>query len=271
MLSGGLHVGASAATSSDGAMAPPVAETKTKARTRKGRAKRSPSLGVHMFGSRIYCEVIRRVVDAGAVRRATGVRVHESLTPGSARMLWHPNTREAADLLADPATCSASQIVNGFPGMRGVSCKRELARLLNRLRELHPDAMAFYPRTYVLPEDLPALRAATRKGKGKGASKGAGKAKGTDDSSKCSIFIFKPDEASQGDGIYLMEDTHDIDSGRKADVPAVVQEYLERPLLLDGYKFDCESPRWLNALLLFWSWLCMSRFVCSRVWLRPAD
>ena len=65
-------------------------------------------------------------------------------------------------------------------------------------------------------------------------------------SHQTSVFIVKPDSSSQGRGIYLVKNPLDADSKAKEEEPAIherttdviVQKYLGRPFLLDGYKFD---------------------------------
>ena len=48
-------------------------------------------------------------------------------------------------------------------------------------------------------------------------------------------FIVKPDEGSQGEGIYLIRDPSEY---LKTDRRMIVQEYLDKPFLLDNLKFD---------------------------------
>lgn len=52
-------------------------------------------------------------------------------------------------------------------------------------------------------------------------------------------FIVKPDGGSQGDGIYLIRDPSELKlvAGSQAK-QAVVQEYINKPLLIDKLKFD---------------------------------
>lgn len=52
-------------------------------------------------------------------------------------------------------------------------------------------------------------------------------------------FIVKPDGGSQGDGIYLIRDPSDLKlmTGSQAK-QGVVQEYIQKPLLIDKLKFD---------------------------------
>ena len=49
------------------------------------------------------------------------------------------------------------------------------------------------------------------------------------------VYIVKPDEGSQGDGIYLITDPKDYMFNNKN---YIVQEYIARPFLLERLKFD---------------------------------
>lgn len=62
-------------------------------------------------------------------------------------------------------------------------------------------------------------------------------------------FIVKPDGGCQGDGIYLIKDPSDIRlSGTLQRRPAVVQEYICKPLLIDKLKFDIRLYVLLKSL-----------------------
>lgn len=59
------------------------------------------------------------------------------------------------------------------------------------------------------------------------------------DSTVNPTFIVKPDGGSQGDGIYLIRDPSDLKLMAGSQTKqAVVQEYIQRPLLIDKLKFD---------------------------------
>lgn len=62
-------------------------------------------------------------------------------------------------------------------------------------------------------------------------------------------FIVKPDSGSQGDGIYLIRDPSDLKlmAGSPAK-QAVVQEYIQKPLLIDKLKFDIRLYVLLKSL-----------------------
>ncbi|XP_075761539.1 tubulin polyglutamylase TTLL11 isoform X3 [Pelodiscus sinensis] len=62
-------------------------------------------------------------------------------------------------------------------------------------------------------------------------------------------FIVKPDGGCQGDGIYLIKDPSDIRlAGNLQCRPAVVQEYISKPLLIDKLKFDIRLYVLLKSL-----------------------
>nr|XP_035963704.1 tubulin polyglutamylase TTLL11 isoform X2 [Halichoerus grypus] len=62
-------------------------------------------------------------------------------------------------------------------------------------------------------------------------------------------FIVKPDSGCQGDGIYLIKDPSDIRrAGSLQSRPAVVQEYICKPLLIDKLKFDIRLYVLLKSL-----------------------
>ncbi|XP_074871552.1 tubulin polyglutamylase TTLL11 isoform X3 [Carettochelys insculpta] len=62
-------------------------------------------------------------------------------------------------------------------------------------------------------------------------------------------FIVKPDGGCQGDGIYLIKDPSEIRlAGNLQSRPAVVQEYISKPLLIDKLKFDIRLYVLLKSL-----------------------
>ncbi|CAG9315026.1 unnamed protein product [Blepharisma stoltei] len=107
------------------------------------------------------------------------------------------------------------QKINHFPGMYNVSRKNYLAYNLMKLKKLFPDEYDFFPRTWVVPCDMGDLKAYMQL-------------------KKNSYFIVKPEASCQGRGIFLTKRFDEIDSSEKH----VVQEYIEKPFLIDGLKFD---------------------------------
>ncbi|CAF4657120.1 unnamed protein product [Rotaria sp. Silwood1] len=115
--------------------------------------------------------------------------------------------------------------VNKFPGMNDLLRKVHLTRLLNNMRSLFPNDFDFYPKTWFLPEQTQQFKDDVRyihqQDKKHNRS--------------LTTFIVKPSDGSQGEGIYLLRDpAHCIVTNRQH----VAQEYIDRPLLINGLKFD---------------------------------
>lgn len=132
------------------------------------------------------------------------------------RFVWmDPSHANRKDLLT--SICK-SQRVNFLPGMKEMCNKKPLYRLLNRAKKMG-DAkdVFFFPPTFVLPEDYTELDLELQKKKPK-------------------TYICKPDGGAQGAGIFLLRSgqEHKLQPGDKY----VVQRYIHRPLLLDGFTFD---------------------------------
>ena len=107
--------------------------------------------------------------------------------------------------------------------MSWICSKNNLFRVLDQMRTLYPEEYNFYPRTWYLPEQLHQLACDIRKLNEKKI-----KPKPT--------FIVKPDEGSQGEGIYLIRDSQEyIHNGNRRHV---CQEYVTNVFTIDKFKFD---------------------------------
>jgi tubulin polyglutamylase TTLL7 len=114
------------------------------------------------------------------------------------------------------------QRINHFPNTYEITRKDNLARNLNRLqRACGTEGLKFdiFPRSWILPAELGAFR------KYASANKAAGHSK---------TFIYKPTNGARGVGIGLTRSADTV----PVDEPLLVQEYLAKPYLLDGFKFD---------------------------------
>ncbi|CAF3334922.1 unnamed protein product [Rotaria socialis] len=108
------------------------------------------------------------------------------------------------------------QKINHFPGMSEICRKDSLTRNMSRMYKTFPKEYGFYPRAWCLPADYSDFSKYCAEKKGK-------------------TFISKPDVGCQGRGIFLTKNPgRDI----KPTDNFVVQVYVNRPFLIDGYKFD---------------------------------
>ena len=107
------------------------------------------------------------------------------------------------------------QKVNHFPGMYALSRKNHLGRHLMRFRRKFPKNYKFFPPTWLLPSEFNEFRS-------------------LNNTKRKQTFIVKPEASSQGRGIFLTKNMEDLETGEHF----VVQQYLGRPFLIDGLKFD---------------------------------
>lgn len=109
------------------------------------------------------------------------------------------------------------QKVNHFPGTFQIGRKDRLWRNLSRMMLKHGKReFGFVPRTYVLPQDLRSFRQVWEKTGGK------------------ERWIVKPPASARGTGISVVHRWSQIPKKRAV----VVQQYLSRPMLIRGAKFD---------------------------------
>ncbi|KAL7668204.1 hypothetical protein ACOME3_008916 [Neoechinorhynchus agilis] len=106
--------------------------------------------------------------------------------------------------------------VNHFTTLRELCRKDWLAVNLSRLAKLFPTEYDFFPKTWRSSLDIRSLNDHLSKFKGQ-------------------TYIVKPVDSCQGKGIVVTRTPlRFLESGE----PRIVQSYISRPKLLDGYKFD---------------------------------
>ena len=110
--------------------------------------------------------------------------------------------------------------------MADIVRKVNLGRSLDIMHRLFPDEYDFHPQQWFLPQQYAEFTDACRRMN-----------EDTDKHHRARpVFIVKPDEGSQGDGIYLIHDPRDyIFTLSKSHI---VQEYIAEPFLLEELKFD---------------------------------
>ncbi|KAJ6662831.1 hypothetical protein lerEdw1_011035 [Lerista edwardsae] len=107
------------------------------------------------------------------------------------------------------------QKINHFPGMAEICRKDLLARNLNRMLKLFPKEYSIFPRTWCLPADYGDFQAYGRMRKNR-------------------TYICKPDSGCQGRGIFITRNPKEIKHGEHM----ICQQYIAKPFLIDGFKFD---------------------------------
>ncbi|XP_077987227.1 tubulin polyglutamylase TTLL11-like [Glandiceps talaboti] len=160
---------------------------------------------------------------------------------------------------ADSEAPLCSGKVNKFPGMVEIVRKVSLTRIMNQMSILFPDEYNFYPKSWILPEQFHhfAAEAATLQ---------------KENPKQKQFFIVKPDEGSQGEGIYLLSNPHEVTTIGLVR-PAVVQQYVSNPLLVERKKFDLRVYVVLTSLDPLKFYLCkegMARF-CTESYQAPSN
>ncbi|XP_062530996.1 probable tubulin polyglutamylase TTLL2 isoform X2 [Bombyx mori] len=128
---------------------------------------------------------------------------------------------------AFPAACYKTlgdwQFMNHIPKGGSICRKDNLSRLLRCMRRIYGTIYDFTPPCYHLPLEYAKLVSeCSRLRRDEGVA------------GSSVVWIFKPVAQSQGRGIFLFRSVCEMSCG----TAAVVQRYIERPLLIAGYKFD---------------------------------
>ena len=130
---------------------------------------------------------------------------------------WHVTWSDTSVSFERVSKMSRMQKINHFPGMLELVRKAGTARNLNKMLKAIGKDYKFFPRTFMLPADYTELK-----------KEFGEKSRGN------KTFIIKPSKGCQGTGIMLTRSLDAIDPSE----PNIVQRYMHRPHLLDGYKYD---------------------------------
>ena len=110
----------------------------------------------------------------------------------------------------------AYQRANHFPGMYALARKNFLGRNLMKMLRQFPAEYNFFPKTWCLPAEYSDFK---QNFVGNRSNK---------------AFILKPEALSQGKGIFITKSLLEVD----ATEHYVAQQYLHKPYLIEGLKFD---------------------------------
>ncbi|MEE6494674.1 hypothetical protein FKM82_001836 [Ascaphus truei] len=111
------------------------------------------------------------------------------------------------------------QRINHFPGMGEICRKDCLARNMTKMIKCQPHEYSFIPRTWIFPAEYTQFQNYVKELKKKKRQK---------------TFIIKPANGAMGHGISLIRNGEKL----QAQDHLIVQEYLDKPFLMEGYKFD---------------------------------
>lgn len=143
--------------------------------------------------------------------------LHRTAEKSKGKFALHWGQHPSVDLLRN---FTPFQKANHFPGSWNIGRKDLLWRNVSRMKRQHPQHFDIMPMGFVLPEDYQAWCSAREQDPG-------------------ALWIWKPPNAACGKGIRLLS-CNVKPSVEKAlqQRPGVIQRYLDRPMLLNGFKFD---------------------------------
>ncbi|XP_033737297.1 tubulin polyglutamylase TTLL7-like isoform X4 [Pecten maximus] len=172
----------------------------------KKKRKKKSLITVNLSGTRY--DVIRQMSEK------LGYAVAKDDDPNS-YLFWN-DCFVATDRISE---MKSFQRINHFPGMGEITRKDCLARNMAKVQKQLADDFSFAPKTWILPADHSLL---------------LNYAKDLRAKKKTKTFIIKPSNGAQGHGIQLFRNAEKIPQTEHF----IVQEYIDKPLLMDGYKFD---------------------------------
>uniref|UniRef100_A0A3B1INP4 Tubulin tyrosine ligase-like family, member 7 n=1 Tax=Astyanax mexicanus TaxID=7994 RepID=A0A3B1INP4_ASTMX len=111
------------------------------------------------------------------------------------------------------------QRINHFPGMGEICRKDCLARNMAKMIKIQPQEYSFSPKTWIFPAEYTQFQNYVKELRRKRKQK---------------TFIVKPANGAMGHGISLIRNCEKL----PAQDHFIVQEYLDKPFLMEGYKFD---------------------------------
>ncbi|XP_049866091.1 probable tubulin polyglutamylase TTLL2 isoform X2 [Pectinophora gossypiella] len=150
-----------------------------------------------------------------------GWRMYQGYNTGEEK--WNLWWRTSAFPTACYKTLGDWQFMNHIPKGGSICRKDNLSRLLRCMRRIYGSIYDFSPPCFHLPLEYAKL-----------VSECSRLRRSDDGAGANVVWIHKPVANSQGRGIFLFRSICDMRCGSAA----VVQRYIERPLLIAGYKFD---------------------------------
>ncbi|XP_053448102.1 tubulin polyglutamylase TTLL7 isoform X3 [Nycticebus coucang] len=174
---------------------------------RKGRKKKKKgTITANVAGTKF--EIVRLVIDEMGFMK----------TPDedeTSNLIWYDSAVQQEKI----AELQNYQRINHFPGMGEICRKDFLARNMTKMIKSRPLDYTFVPRTWIFPAEYTQFQNYVKELKKKRKQK---------------TFIVKPANGAMGHGISLIRNGDKLPSQDHL----IVQEYIEKPFLMEGYKFD---------------------------------
>ncbi|XP_064189483.1 tubulin polyglutamylase TTLL7 [Anguilla rostrata] len=176
---------------------------KRKVRTKK---KKKGSISANVAGTKY--EIVRIVIGEMAFLKTRD-------EDETANLIWNDSAVQHEKI----AELRNYQRINHFPGMGEICRKDCLARNMAKMIRSQPQEYGFIPKTWIFPAEYTQFQNYVKELRRKRKQK---------------TFIVKPANGAMGHGISLIRNCEKL----PAQDHFIVQEYLDKPFLMEGYKFD---------------------------------
>ncbi|XP_031720066.1 tubulin polyglutamylase TTLL7 isoform X7 [Anarrhichthys ocellatus] len=174
---------------------------------RKGRTKKKKgAITANVTGTKY--EIVRIVIN-----EVDFIKTRED--DETANLIWNDSAVQHEKI----AELRNYQRINHFPGMGEICRKDCLARNMSKMIKSQPHEYSFIPKTWIFPAEYTQFQNYVKELRRKRKQK---------------TFIVKPANGAMGHGISLIRNCEKL----PAQEHFIVQEYLDKPFLMEGYKFD---------------------------------
>ncbi|XP_005993927.1 tubulin polyglutamylase TTLL7 [Latimeria chalumnae] len=173
---------------------------------RKVRKKKKGTIAANVAGTKY--EIVRLAIDEMGF-----IKTRDD--DDTANLIWSDSAVQHEKI----AELRNYQRINHFPGMGEICRKDCLARNMAKMIKNQPTEYCFTPRTWILPAEYTQFQNYVKELRKKRKQK---------------TFIVKPANGAMGHGISLIRNGEKL----QAQDHFIVQEYIDKPFLMEGYKFD---------------------------------
>lgn len=170
------------------------------------KRRRKPPITAHLGGTRY--EIVRIMVEQ------CGFVISEE-DDANCYLLWN-DSFVSTDRISE---LKPYQKINHFPGMGEICRKDCLARNIAKMCKIHPEEYQIMPKTWIFPSEFGVFQNYARELRRRKKNK---------------TFIVKPANGAMGNGISLYRIAEKVPQNDHT----IVQEYIDRPFLVEQYKCD---------------------------------
>ncbi|KAK6484801.1 tubulin polyglutamylase TTLL7-like isoform X1 [Huso huso] len=177
-----------------------------KRKVRQKKKKKKGTISANVAGTKY--EIVRVVIDEMVFMKTRD-------EDDTANLIWNDSAVQHEKI----AELRNYQRINHFPGMGEICRKDCLARNMAKMIKSQSQEYGFIPKTWIFPAEYTQFQNYVKELRKKRKQK---------------TFIVKPANGAMGHGISLIRNCEKL----PAQDHFIVQEYLDKPFLMEGYKFD---------------------------------